>query len=41
MLYASSKDAIKKELEGIQVEIQATEKSELEWDLVLEKAKRF
>merc|ERR1711916_114598 len=41
MLYAGTKDAIKKKLEGIQCEVQATDNSEIEFDVVKEKASRF
>ena len=34
MLYASTKDRLKKELEGIQVELQATEPSEMSMEIV-------
>ncbi|KAJ8512226.1 hypothetical protein OPV22_002660 [Ensete ventricosum] len=34
MLYASSKDRFKRELDGIQVELQATEPSEMSIDIV-------
>ncbi|KAL0927209.1 hypothetical protein M5K25_001371 [Dendrobium thyrsiflorum] len=34
MLYASSKDKFKRELDGIQVELQATEPSEISLDIV-------
>eukprot|EP01097_Dermamoeba_algensis_P001491 TRINITY_DN1558_c0_g1_i1.p1 TRINITY_DN1558_c0_g1~~TRINITY_DN1558_c0_g1_i1.p1 ORF type:complete len:126 (+),score=30.51 TRINITY_DN1558_c0_g1_i1:273-650(+) len=39
MLYASTKDSIKKALVGIQVEIQGTDKSEVEEAVLLEKCK--
>jgi len=39
MLYAASKDALKKKLLGINHEIQATEYSELKIDEVTEKVK--
>lgn len=39
MLYASSKDAIRKKLAGVATEIQATDMSEVSFDSVLEKAK--
>ena len=39
MLYASSKDAIRKKLAGVATEIQATDMSEVSYDSVLEKAK--
>ncbi|KAL2892231.1 Actin-depolymerizing factor 10 [Bienertia sinuspersici] len=34
MLYASSKDRFKRELDGIQVELQATDPSEMAFDIV-------
>lgn len=34
MLYASSKDKFKRELHGIQVELQATDPSEMSLDIV-------
>lgn len=37
MLYASSKDAIRKKLVGIGVEVQATDASEISFEAVLEK----
>jgi len=37
MLTASSKDAVKKPLVGISTEIQATDASEIDYDLVVEK----
>ncbi|WP_168186851.1 MULTISPECIES: actin depolymerization factor/cofilin-like domain-containing protein [unclassified Pseudomonas] len=40
MVYASSKDALKVALTGISLEIQATEKDELEYDLVLAKVSK-
>ncbi|KAJ1984035.1 cofilin [Dimargaris cristalligena] len=40
MLYASSKDAIRRRLEGIAAEIQATDFSEAAYETVLEKATR-
>uniref|UniRef100_A0A5B6ZUI7 ADF-H domain-containing protein n=1 Tax=Davidia involucrata TaxID=16924 RepID=A0A5B6ZUI7_DAVIN len=39
MLYASSKDRFKRELDGIQVELQATDPSEMSFDIV--KARAF
>ncbi|KAG9441192.1 hypothetical protein H6P81_017046 [Aristolochia fimbriata] len=39
MLYASSKDRFKRELDGIQVELQATDPSEMSLDIV--KARAF
>ncbi|PIN22860.1 Actin depolymerizing factor [Handroanthus impetiginosus] len=38
MLYASSKDRFKRELEGIQVELQATDPSEMSWDILKSRA---
>ncbi|XP_065864163.1 actin-depolymerizing factor [Euphorbia lathyris] len=38
MLYASSKDRFKRELEGIQVELQATDPSEMSLDIVKARA---
>ena len=40
MLYASSKDAIRKALVGLAVEIQGTDHSEVAYDAVLEKVTR-
>ena len=39
MLYASSKDAIRKKLVGIGAEIQGTDLSEVSYDAVLEKVR--
>lgn len=39
MLYASSKDAIRKKLAGVAVEIQGTDMSEIAYDTVLEKVR--
>jgi len=41
MLYAGSKDTVKKGLPGIQTEIQGTDKSEVELNAVIEKCKQF
>ncbi|EPZ31425.1 Actin-binding, cofilin/tropomyosin type domain-containing protein [Rozella allomycis CSF55] len=41
MLYASSKDALRKKLVGVSTEIQATELSEVDYDVVLERVKSF
>ncbi|SAM03924.1 hypothetical protein [Absidia glauca] len=41
MVYASSKDAIRRQLVGIAVEMQGTDLSEVDYDSVLEKASRF
>jgi len=41
MLYAGTKDALKKALNGIQTEIQGTDKSEVEYNTVIEKCKQF
>ncbi|KAK9096089.1 hypothetical protein Sjap_021586 [Stephania japonica] len=38
MLYASSKDRFKRELDGIQVEVQATDPSEMSLDIVKARA---
>lgn len=38
MLYASSKDRFKRELDGIQVELQATDPSEMSLDIVKARA---
>jgi len=40
MLYASSRDALRRSLDGIAVEIQGTEPDEVAHDTVLDKAKR-
>ncbi|KAG5519025.1 hypothetical protein PMAC_002556 [Pneumocystis sp. 'macacae'] len=40
MLYASSKDALRRALNGIAVEIQATDLTEVSYDTVLEKVGR-
>jgi cofilin len=40
MLYASTKDSLKKKLVGIGAEIQATDKSELEEAVILERLTR-
>ncbi|KAF0531127.1 actin depolymerizing factor [Gigaspora margarita] len=40
MLYASSKDAIRKRLDGIGVEVQGTDAEEIDYATVLEKATR-
>jgi PHP family Zn ribbon phosphoesterase len=39
MLYASSKDAIRKKLVGVGTEVQATDASEISFEAVLEKVK--
>ncbi|KAL5215857.1 hypothetical protein ABZP36_007258 [Zizania latifolia] len=38
MLYASSKDRFKRELDGIQVELQATDPSEMSMDIIKARA---
>jgi len=38
MVYASSKDRFKRELDGIQVELQATDPSEMSLDIVKARA---
>jgi len=40
MLYASTKDAVRKKLVGVGVEIQATDLAEIDREAVLEKVKR-
>jgi cofilin len=40
MMYTSTKDSIKKKLVGIQVEVQATDASEISEEAVAEKAKK-
>ncbi|KAL0341050.1 UNVERIFIED_CONTAM: Actin-depolymerizing factor 7 [Sesamum radiatum] len=39
MVYASSKDRFKRELDGIQVELQATDPSEMSFDIIKERAR--
>ena len=41
MIYASSKDAFKRDLDGIQVEIQATDFSEVEEQVFIDKVGMF
>lgn len=41
MLYASSKDALRKRLDGIAVEVQATDLDECSYDSVYDKVKLF
>jgi len=41
MLYAGTKDTVKKGFNGIQTEVQATDKSEVELNAVIEKCKQF
>ncbi|XWS38378.1 hypothetical protein CRYUN_Cryun19dG0126100 [Craigia yunnanensis] len=38
MLYASSKDRFRRKLDGVQVELQATDPSEMSFDIVKERA---
>ncbi|KAI9276585.1 hypothetical protein BY458DRAFT_505419 [Sporodiniella umbellata] len=40
MLYASSKDALRRKLVGVAIEIQGTDASEVDYEAVLEKALR-
>ncbi|KAF9207005.1 cofilin [Haplosporangium sp. Z 27] len=40
MLYSSSKDALRKSLNGVAVEIQGTDRDEVDYDTVLEKVQR-
>eukprot|EP01098_Paradermamoeba_levis_P016370 TRINITY_DN8816_c0_g1_i1.p1 TRINITY_DN8816_c0_g1~~TRINITY_DN8816_c0_g1_i1.p1 ORF type:complete len:137 (-),score=50.15 TRINITY_DN8816_c0_g1_i1:105-515(-) len=39
MLYASTKDSVKKALVGLQIEIQGTDKGEVEYSVVMDKCK--
>ena len=41
MVYASSKDRFKRELDGIQVELQATDPSEMSLDIIKGRALKF
>ena len=41
MVYASSKDAIRKKLNGIGVEVQGTDHSEISFESVVDKVKLF
>lgn len=38
MLYASTKDRIKRDLDGIQAELQVTDPSEMSWDIIKARA---
>jgi cofilin len=40
MVYASSKDALRRTFNGIGVEIQGTDKAEVSYDAVLEKVSK-
>jgi len=40
MVYASSKDALRKKLVGVAAEIQATDFSEVSYDVVLDKVSK-
>jgi len=40
MVYASSKDSLRKSLTGVGVDIQATDPSEVDYEIVLEKCKK-
>ncbi|KLO15999.1 actin depolymerizing protein [Schizopora paradoxa] len=40
MVYASSRDALRKKLEGVQVEVQCNDDSELDYNFVLDKCKK-
>jgi len=40
MLFASSKRSIRKALEGVQIEIQGTDYSEVDYDTVYERANK-
>lgn len=39
MIYASSKDKFRRELDGIQIELQATDPSEMDLDVFKSRAK--
>ncbi|EFJ28025.1 hypothetical protein SELMODRAFT_146459 [Selaginella moellendorffii] len=39
MIYASSKDRFRRELDGVHLELQATDPTEVDYDCVLDKAK--
>ncbi len=39
MLYAGTKDTLKKSLQGLQVEIQGTDKAEVAFEAVVDKCK--
>jgi len=39
MLYAGTKDTLKKSLQGLQVEVQGTDKGEVTFESVVEKCK--
>lgn len=39
MLYAGSKDTLRKALQGVNVEIQGTDKGEIEWQAVVDNCK--
>jgi cofilin len=41
MLYASSKDYLRKKFVGISAEIQGTELDEVSWDFIIEKLERI
>lgn len=41
MIYAGTKDSLKKALQGLQVEIQGTDKSEVSEAAILEKCQQF
>jgi len=40
MIFAGSKDALRRSLDGISVDIQGTDADEVSWDTILEKAKK-
>ncbi|KAF9013184.1 hypothetical protein BDQ17DRAFT_1342940 [Cyathus striatus] len=41
MVFASSREALKQALSGVQIVVQATESSEISWESVFDKAKRL
>ncbi len=41
MVYAGSKEAIKRALVGVGIHLNATDRSELEWDHILPSVKKF
>jgi len=40
MVYASSKDTFRQQLDGVQIELQATDASELDYSVITERALR-
>lgn len=41
MLYASSKDYLRKKFVGINIEIQGTDQDEVDWNVIIEKLERM